>query len=798
MLIIWTAAEASIVKKTVGETLKAMRPDVPPHQIVPWVQGEVPPVAPGDVLLICGTKPLETLREHSLVPKNRTVNSLRETVLPVMGGKALVTFDPTIIQGEPHQKQVIDWDVRLAVRLMATGGVLPQLGTYEYVNDFQPMIDEIEALFLKTGRPVDVAMDTETMGFHPYYEDKDIVSIQFSHKVGYGAVLYLGQKFAPPIPLNPDVNLFAQIEWLMTTDKISMKLANGKFDLNWIAVKWGIICTNFKMDTLMVGSLLDENRSNSLNMHAKLFTTIGGYDDEFNDTIDKGHMELVKPDEKFAIYAGGDGDACLQASHVLKDQLMQDGELTSFYVHIMHPSLRAFEGLERRGCLVDREKFAILREEVKTEMDTAYAEAVSLLPMKMQSKYRDRIAEQLADNKSPFLPSILKEFFFSPNGLNLKPKMLTGKTQEPSTSKAHLKMFADNPVAGQMVKLLTTGDQASKTVSTFIDGFVKHIRPDNRWHSTYMLYHGGLYDSEEAGDDAGTVTGRLSAKDPAFQIIPKKTKWGKRIRGCIVAPPGKAILALDYIQGELKVVSCVANEKSMLAAYEAGMDLHAVTGAKLAGVEYDTFKAYALEEDESPLKALYKDARDRAKAGNFGLLYGMGVDGFIAYAWANYGLKLTTEEATKIRNDFFDLYPGLLSYHDKQRAIVNKFELVRSPLGRARHLPSIRSWKQDERAKAERQAINSPIQSTLSDMLCWSLALIEDAYPNEEIASFGMIHDAAYFYVDEDKIELRAQQAAEIMGNLPFHKIGWDPQLKFAAEAEAGLDLAHLHGVHVD
>jgi DNA polymerase I-like protein with 3'-5' exonuclease and polymerase domains len=99
------------------------------------------------------------------------------------------------------------------------------------------------------------------------------------------------------------------------------------------------------------------------------------------------------------------------------------------------------------------------------------------------------------------------------------------------------------------------------------------------------------------------------------------------------------------------------------------------------------------------------------------------------------------------------------------------------------------------RSTAERQAINSPIQSTLSDMMLWSIALIEDAYPNDEIAIVGMIHDAMVAYVDEDKVELRAKQAKEVMSNLPFHKLGWHPQLVFPADAEAGLDLAHLEKV---
>ena len=338
------------------------------------------------------------------------------------------------------------------------------------------MIEKIEARHAKTGKAVDVTMDTETMGFYPYYPDRDIVSISFTIEKGRSQMLYTGRQKAPK-PLDPSIPLFDQIQWLLTSPKVKLRMANGKFDLLWIAEKWGIECTNFKFDTALVGNLLDENRSNSLNLHAKLFTDLGGYDEDFNARFDKGRMETIKP-EDLRVYAGGDTDACHQVADLLRDQLMSDGKLTTFYVKILHPACRAFEKIERRGVLVDKEKYQALAEELRTSIKKSQDQAMSLLPNKMRIKYRERIDSQLYDGKSPLLPSILKEFFFSPHGLNLKPKELTGKTQEPSMKKSHLRQFADVPEAMAMVAALTELDGASKTLSTFVDGFLKHLRPD--------------------------------------------------------------------------------------------------------------------------------------------------------------------------------------------------------------------------------------------------------------------------------------------------------------------------------
>ena len=789
-ILIWTAADEGVITKTFGKSLRAMKPHVPPHQFLPWNKDQqIPDVGAGNVLLAAGTKVLDTLQRHKLAPKNRKVNSLRETVMTVNGGRGLITFDPAIINSEPAKQELIDWDLRLAQRLHDTGSTQPLVGNYRYVSDYADIVARIEYLYEKTGKPVDTALDLETMGFLPWYPDKEIVTVQVTVDKGTADVLYLGTHQTPPVKLDDTGALYDQMVFLFTSPKVKLRGANLKFDLGWIRVKWGIRCTNFKFDTMLVGSLLNENRSNGLSTHAKVYTQMGGYDATMENQYDKGHMEMIPPGEDLLVYAGGDTDACQQCADVMKDDLLADPALANFYVTILHPAARAFEEVEHRGVLVDQEAFAVLRQDLTKEIDAGHATAVDLLPYRMKVKFRERIDDQYTHGKSPMLPSILKEYFFSAQGLNLKPKVVTPKTGAPSMAKSHLKMFADTPDAMAMVAALTQADVASKTRSTFVDGFVKCIRPDGYIHPTYFLGH-AEYEGFD-GDDSGTNTGRLSAKGPAFQIIPKKTAWAKRIRACYSAPEGKAIISLDYSQGELRVVACVAKEKNMIEAYENGMDMHTLTGSRLKQVSYKEFASWE-DNTDTKLAKLFADLRDRAKAGNFGLLYGMGVGGFQAYAWTNFGLKLSLQEATDIRNLFFETYPGLLDYHDLQRKFVRLHEMVRSPLGRVAHLPTIRSWDQEIRAKAERKGVNSPIQSTLSDMMIWAIALIEDAYPNNEIGVVGMIHDSLIAYVDEDKVELRAKQAAEIMSNLPFHKVGWTPQLIFPADAEYGSTLANL------
>lgn len=788
MLVFWGAAKAEQIKKTIGRTLTRMRPGIPPHRFEPFHQGQMVGSAEGDIVLVCGSAPLDLMKELKLVKKSQSMTSLRIKPfrLPGQPGQYLATYDPNVIASDPEKATLIDWDVRLAARVMTTGSVLPIIGNYQWVNSFAPLIARIEAKYAKTGQSVDVACDTETMGLVPYYEDKTFVSIGFTDRAGHADCLYLGP-FPDPVEIDQSVDLLGQLEWLLNSPKVKLRGANFKYDLTWFAERLGLLCTNLKFDTTMVGSLLNENRQNSLNLHAKVYTDIGGYDDTFNSEVDKSHMELVPPD-KLLPYQGGDIDATFQVADKLREELLEDPELARFYVNILHPASRAFEKIERRGVCVDTTEFGKVEHDLNTAIRDSTLQAMDLLPMKLRYKYKEKIRLQEDSEKSPLTSKILFDYFFTNQGLNLKPLMFTEKTNAPSTAKAHLRMFAHIPEAQLMCDALETLNGASKTKSTFVIGFLKHLRPDGKLHPSYMLHHGDF--NNDVSNESGSVTGRLAAKEPAIQTLPNKTLWAKRLRACFIAPPGKRILKLDYSQGELRIAACLSNETTMLSAYAQDLDLHAVTGAKLGG--YD-FAAFMELKQSNP--ALYSLVRDKAKPANFGLLYGMGPEGFQIYAWATYGLQLTLEEATGMRDAFFELYPKLLDYHKTMREVVRNYKFVRSPLGRVRHLDTASSWDRAVKAKAERQAINSPTQATLTDMLIWSVADFERELPEADFATVCTIHDAVMAYVNENKVVEMATQAASIMANRPFDKFDWQPQLTFPADAEYGMTLASLNKI---
>jgi len=334
-----------------------------------------------------------------------------------------------------------------------------------------------------------------------------------------------------------------------------------------------------------------------------------------------------------------------------------------------------------------------------------------------------------------------------------------------------------------MVEILKEYTSATKTLGTYVTGFLSHLREDGKWHPNYFLFSG----MDEVETEGGAVTGRLSVKDPAIQTIPKHTKWAKRLRRVVIAPPGHLILSNDYSQGELKIAACLAQEQTMIEAYRNGIDLHAVTAARLAGYDFDKFMKLA---ETDPHK--FEEVRYLGKAGNFGLIYGMGANGFMIYAISNYGVVMTLEEAEGNRDAFFDLYPGLIEWHREYKGRARKQGFIRSPLGRVRHLPMLHSHEQAVVAKELRRAINSPVQATLSDMALWSTGLMVSRGQFDVAPVFGMVHDQLLSYVPEDSWEAIAKQRKELMENLPFEQVGWEPDLRFTVDTEVGPNLGEL------
>ncbi len=469
-------------------------------------------------------------------------------------------------------------------------------------------------------------------------------------------------------------------------------------------------------------------------------------------------------------------------------QIVKDKKLTGFYANVLHPAARAFEVIERGGVCVDMEKYKLLEADLLAELKQLTTVGIQLMGGRLYAKYMD-LSKPGGINLTH--PGLLRDLFFSKAGYDLKPLMLTkggedGKGPKlPSTALEHLLMFKDHKEAAPFVALMEDFGSTAKTLSTYVYGFQEYIRSDGRLHPSYYLHRGNRDDNE-----GGTVTGRLSARDPAFQTIPKHTKWGKRIRECFCAPPGYLVLERDYSQGELRVVACIANEANMIAAYLAGMDLHAKTGAAILEISYD--EMMVLKKSD---KAKYDEARQNAKPANFGYLYGQFPEGFARFAALNYGIVFSVAQAEDIRNKFFGAYPGLVDFHEDSKKRAHDFKKVVSPLGRARNLPLIDSKNYMVMLSAERMAINSPVQSTLADMVCWAAGIEWAMGGYKEAPCFGNVHDASYDYLPEDSWEKHAKRKKDVMENLPFEKVGWHPQLPFPVDCKVGPNMGLLKEV---
>ena len=1001
--------------------------------------GAEPPIMTNGVLFVVGSQTIPKMANLGVVPKGRTITSLRVNTYELRTNKVRFSYSPSIKNIDSGMFTDLKNDLVLAYRLAMTGSLEPKLGHYKYVEDFSDYCNQLQVLEKEGKKNIPITFDTETIGFDYLHLGDNtrpqarFVSFQLSIKKGESHVVYFKDFGSMSQWLTKNAS---QLIYLFTDKNLSMGGANFKFDLNWLRHFTGLYCTNFKFDTTLVGSLLDENRSNSLDNHTKIYVPdLGGYADSFNATYDKGRMDLI-PQDILLPYAGGDTDACFQVRQRMTLLLKEQPNLANFYINILHPSARAFEELEYQGVYIDRDRYFEVERDLNDEIKNCIHQAVKCIGGRLYAIHKD---PKKVGGINIGKASLIEDYLFSPKGLNLKPKMLTEKTGKPVTSAQHLQMFLDVPEARPFIEAFLNYNKASKALSTYVTGFLKHQRSDGRFHPSYFLFAG-----DKTLGDGGTSTGRLSAHNPAFQTLPKKGDWGKRLRKCFTAPEGYLVTEKDYSQGELRVIACVADEKTMLNAYKQGRDLHIQTGSGLGGITYEQMLAL---KDTDPDK--FDSLRKNAKPANFGLClhensqvltknkvtniiktvriadiqechlvwdgvewvshdgiiykgyhevityqgvtatpchevfthelgkvtlyeatitnaniietargktpitcggdiyfesgdpstdvegnkrlvlrprkrellflwgerdnrklsrrksllnlglldlsvygtpsddvhikkskqaisarqhesdkckgkgkdpsrtlhrrlpksiseleyvqsiaklssvqkrhlkklgiqvykakvydilnagerhrftadgklvsncYGMGANGYMTYAKNNYGVDMTLEEAEQIRHAFlYETYPMLPIYHERYKEIARKTGKIISPLGRVRHLPLINSRDSMVRSGAERQAVNSAIQSTLSDMLCWAMAISHQRGHTKYAPCFGAIHDATYNYVPEDDWEKWTLADKEIMETLPFEKVGWKPQLEFVADAKIGKSMGELY-----
>lgn len=477
---------------------------------------------------------------------------------------------------------------------------------------------------------------------------------------------------------------------------------NGKFDILFLQLKYG---PHLKLywDVNLSSHLLDENTPNGVKDSAMLKCDAHNWEIPLKHK--KGFFETKKQYEEYIEYLGYD----IYYEYMLfrKDEevLKQDSALYKIFMNLTMPAIRAYEDIEHKGIWVNYEKFS--------EVETYLRTKIRKLHRKL-SKYNKKI--------NWGSPKQLAVYLYEEIGLPVLEKTPAG---DPATGQDVLKRIQDqHPV----IPLIIEYKGLMKQLSGFIEGWQKLMVKD-RLHPNFKML---------------TVTGRTSCTDPNLQQVPRDP----RIRSLLGAPKGRVFVEADGSQMELRFAGIISGDPELLHAYKVGTDVHTKTYEQIAGKPLSSDKYIAKEE------------RKKAKATNFGFLYGMGAPKFKTYSRDNYGVDITDNEAKVTRVKFFELYSGLPAWHKRQRAIAHSQGQVRNPIGRIRHLPSIYSRDRGAVAEAERQAINSPVQGMGSDYTLLAMNEVTGHSPvlhktkldRSRFDCLGTIHDAILFEVDVDYI----------------------------------------------
>ncbi len=563
--------------------------------------------------------------------------------------------------------------------------------------DFQQLLTTIRQAQL-------VAFDTETTSLD--YMQAELVGMSFAIAPGQAWYLPVGHDYlGAPEQLPLQQVLSALKPWL--EDSQSAKVGqNLKYDKSVLA-RYDIELNGIAFDTMLesytLNSVAGRHDMDSLSERHLQHQPIA-----FEDIAGKGSKQLTFNQielEKAAEYAAEDADVTLQLHLAMWPQLQQATGPAQVFRDIEMPLLSVLSRLERNGVLIDAALLGKQSEYLAGRISELETQA-------------HQVAGKVFNLSSP---KQLQEILFDEQKLPVLKKTPTGV---PSTAEDVLVELAQQY---ELPRVIIEHRSLTKLKSTYTDKLPQSINPHTgRVHTSYH--------------QAVAATGRLSSTEPNLQNIPIRTEEGRRIRQAFIAPAGKKILALDYSQIELRIMAHLSQDKALLDAFAQGRDIHRATAAEVFGV---------------PLAEVSSEQRRRAKAVNFGLIYGMSAFGLAQQ------LDISRGEAQHYVDTYFARFPGVLAYMERTRQQAHELGYVETLFGRRLYLPEIQSKNMGRRKGAERAAINAPMQGTAADIIKRAMLSV-DAYLQQQdpagILMIMQVHDELVFEVSET--ELARHQAA--------------------------------------
>ncbi|MED5525302.1 MAG: DNA polymerase I [Pseudomonadota bacterium] len=559
------------------------------------------------------------------------------------------------------------------------------------------------------------AFDTETTALD--YMVADLVGFSVALADGEAAYIPFGHSLLDETPQLDRSQVLDAFRALLESDQHKKVGQNLKYDMSVLA-NHGITLRGIAFDTMLesyvFNSVAGRHDMDSLSLKYLSHKAIS-----FEDIAGKGAKQLTFDQVAIAdaaVYAAEDADVTFRLHQHLWPKLEQDASLKSVLCDIELPLVPVLSRMERNGVLIDKTLLAKQSEEL--------AERIAAL--------EQQAFEIAGEEFNLGSPKQLQAILFDKMGIKPLKKTPSGV---PSVAEEVLQELAhDYPLP----KVIIEYRGLAKLKSTYTDKLPLLIH--DKTGRVHTSYH-----------QAVTATGRLSSSDPNLQNIPVRTEEGRRIRQAFVAPKGRVLLAADYSQIELRIMAHLSSDKGLLDAFAQGKDIHAATAAEVFGVELDTVTS---------------EQRRRAKAINFGLIYGMSAFGLARQ------LDIGRNEAQGYMNTYFERYPGVLEYMESTRQKAEEKGYVETLFGRRLYLPEIKARNQARKKAAERAAINAPMQGTAADIIKKAMIAV-DAWVTQEAADkvklLMQVHDELVLEVDADfaeqagaKVSQLMQQAAEL------------------------------------
>jgi DNA polymerase-1 len=551
------------------------------------------------------------------------------------------------------------------------------------------------------------AFDTETTGIDA--QQAQLVGLSFAVQANEAAYIPLTHSYiGVPEQLDRDTVLRALKPILEDPNKLKVG-QHAKFDMNILAncaiggdQANGITVRGVAFDTMLESYVLNSTATrhdmDSLALKYLDHTTVS-----FQDIAGKGVKQLTFDQialEQAGPYAAEDADITLRLHQALFDKLTAIPTLASVLTSIEMPLVPVLARIERQGAFVDAALLGVQSIELGDKMVALEREAFEIA----------------GEEFNLGSPKQLGVILYEKLGLPVLKKTAKG---QPSTAEEVLAKLAEDDY--RLPKVLMEYRSMSKLKSTYTDRLPEQINP--RTGRIHTSYH-----------QAVASTGRLSSSDPNLQNIPVRTAEGRRIRQAFVAPTGYKLLAADYSQIELRIMAHLSRDEGLMNAFRNNLDVHTATAAEVFKVELDQVTS---------------DQRRSAKAINFGLIYGMGAQKL------GKDIGVDTKTAKAYIDTYFARYPGVREYMDRTRAQAADQGYVETFFGRRLYLPEINSNKPQERAAAERTAINAPMQGTAADIIKKAMVAVD-----EWLTSSGLdakvilqVHDELVLEVREDLVD---------------------------------------------